>query len=145
MSDNDTRHSTEQFGNEFAHRLDELVGDVSSEELAAIGALPPGSALFIVRRGPNMGARFLLDTDVVVAGRHPDAEIFLDDVTVSRRHAEITRQGKNFTIRDLTSLNGTYVQGGRVDSAPLTDGCEVQIGKYRMTFYASRHDVGTGA
>ncbi len=143
MSDNENRHTTEQFGQEFAARMDDLVGEVSAEERAAIAALPPGSALFIVRRGPNMGARFLLDTNVIVAGRHPDADIFLDDVTVSRRHAEVTRDGARFAIRDLTSLNGTYLDGVRVDSGALADGAEVQIGKYRMTFYASRHDLGS--
>lgn len=143
MSDNENRHTTEQFGQEFAARMDDLVGDVSAEERAAIAALPPGSALFIVRRGPNMGARFLLDSNTIVAGRHPDADIFLDDVTVSRRHAEVTRTGARFAIRDLASLNGTYLDGVRVDAGALADGSEVQIGKYRMTFYASRHDLGS--
>jgi len=99
----------------------------------------------IVRRGPTVGARFLLDTDVTVAGRHPNADIFLDDVTVSRRHAEIVRDGKVFSIRDLDSLNGTYLEGERTAGGPLHDGSEIQIGKYRMTFYPSRHDLPAGA
>jgi pSer/pThr/pTyr-binding forkhead associated (FHA) protein len=86
----------------------------------------------------------LLDTDVTVAGRHPDADIFLDDVTVSRRHAEITRAGKVFSIRDLDSLNGTYLEGSRTSGGLLQDGSEIQIGKYRMTFYPSRHDLTSG-
>jgi pSer/pThr/pTyr-binding forkhead associated (FHA) protein len=87
----------------------------------------------------------LLDTDVTVAGRHPDADIFLDDVTVSRRHAEITRNGKVFSIRDLDSLNGTYLDGSRTAGGVVQDGSEIQIGKYRMTFYPSRHDLPSGA
>jgi pSer/pThr/pTyr-binding forkhead associated (FHA) protein len=87
----------------------------------------------------------LLDTDVTVAGRHPDADIFLDDVTVSRRHAEITRDGKGFSIRDLDSLNGPYLEGSRTSGGQLQDGSEIQIGKYRMTFYPSRHDIPAGA
>jgi pSer/pThr/pTyr-binding forkhead associated (FHA) protein len=146
MSDNDDiRNSTEHLGQDFASRLSDLEDTASADELAAITALPAGSALLIVRRGPTVGARFLLDTDVTVAGRHPDADIFLDDVTVSRRHAEITRDGKVFSIRDLDSLNGTYLDGSRTAGGLLQDGSEIQIGKYRMTFYPSRHDLPTGA
>jgi pSer/pThr/pTyr-binding forkhead associated (FHA) protein len=94
-----------------------------------------------VRRGPNQGARFLLDADVTVAGRHPDADIFLDDVTVSRRHAEFVRHGTSFQVKDLGSLNGTYFDGVRIDTALLGDGAEVQVGKFRLTFYASRTDL----
>ena len=112
---------------------------ISAEDLEAIAALPPESALLIVLRGPNAGARFLLDTNVTTAGRHPDADIFLDDVTVSRRHAQFLRDGAVFSVRDLGSLNGTYLNGERLDESVLTDGDEVQIGKYRLTFYASRH------
>ena len=146
MSDNDDiRNSTEHLGQDFASRLSDLEDTASADELAAITALPAGSALLIVRRGPTVGARFLLDTDVTVAGRHPDADIFLDDVTVSRRHAEITRDRKVFSIRDLDSLNGTYLEGSRTAGGLLQDGSEIQIGKYRMTFYPSRHDLPTGA
>jgi pSer/pThr/pTyr-binding forkhead associated (FHA) protein len=113
---------------------------ISPEEQEAITALPSGSALLVVRRGPNVGARFLLDADVTTAGRHPDADIFLDDVTVSRRHAEFVRTGTAFQVRDLGSLNGTYFDGVRIESALLTDGAEVQVGKFRLTFYASRLD-----
>lgn len=146
MSDNDdTRNSTEHFGQDFASRLADLEASASADEQAAIAALPAGSALLIVRRGPTVGARFLLDTDVTVAGRHPDADIFLDDVTVSRRHAEIVREGSVFSVRDLDSLNGTYIDGERTSGGALVDGSELQIGKYRMTFYPSRHDLSAGA
>jgi pSer/pThr/pTyr-binding forkhead associated (FHA) protein len=113
---------------------------LSPEELAAVSALPAGSALLIVRRGAGVGSRFLLDQDVTVAGRHPDADIFLDDVTVSRKHAEFIRSGNRFTVTDLGSMNGTYAVGSRVDSAGLSHGDEVQIGKFRMTFFASDKD-----
>jgi len=114
---------------------------VSAEESDAITALPSGSALLVVRRGPNAGARFLLDSDVTTAGRHPDADIFLDDVTVSRKHAEFLRHGTTFSVKDLGSLNGTYFDGVRIDEALLADGAEVQVGKFRLTFYASRVDL----
>ncbi|UFS61113.1 FHA domain-containing protein [Subtercola endophyticus] len=130
---------------EFASQLAALEGGVSSEELDAIAALPSGSALLIVRRGPNAGARFLLDTLTATVGRHPDADIFLDDVTVSRRHAEFTRVGKTFRVRDLHSLNGTYFDGVRIDDALLSDGSEIQVGKFRLTFYPSRRDVAANA
>jgi pSer/pThr/pTyr-binding forkhead associated (FHA) protein len=100
------------------------------------GSLPPGTALLAVRRGPNAGARFLLDHDVTTSGRHPDSDIFLDDVTVSRRHAEFHRTGGFFTVRDVGSLNGTYVNRERVESATLSNGDEVQIGKFRLVFVA---------
>jgi pSer/pThr/pTyr-binding forkhead associated (FHA) protein len=100
------------------------------------GSLPPGTALLAVRRGPNAGARFLLDHDVTSSGRHPDSDIFLDDVTVSRRHAEFHREGGLFTVRDVGSLNGTYVNRERVESATLSNGDEVQIGKFRLVFLA---------
>jgi pSer/pThr/pTyr-binding forkhead associated (FHA) protein len=95
-----------------------------------------------VRRGPNVGARFLLDSDSTIAGRHPDADIFLDDVTVSRQHAELVRAGTSFSVRDLGSLNGTYYGGMRIEQTRLGDGAEVQVGKFRLTFYASRLDLG---
>ena len=136
--ENDT---TLTFSNEFDAQLAALDGDVSSEEREAVAALPSGSALLVVRRGPNTGARFLLDADVTTVGRHPEADIFLDDVTVSRRHAEFLRYGSTFRVKDLGSLNGTYFDGVRIDTALLSDGAEVQVGKFRLTFYASRVDL----
>jgi pSer/pThr/pTyr-binding forkhead associated (FHA) protein len=114
---------------------------LSSDEQKAIEALPSGSALLIVQRGPNEGSRFLLDQESTSVGRHPNADIFLDDVTVSRRHAEFHRHGNTFQVKDLASLNGTYYEGVRIDAALLEDGSEVQIGKFRMTFYASKTDL----
>jgi pSer/pThr/pTyr-binding forkhead associated (FHA) protein len=118
--------------------LDDGVDQDSAEVGAGrvSGQLPPGTALLAVRRGPNAGARFLLDHDVTTSGRHPDSDIFLDDVTVSRRHAEFHRESGLFTVRDVGSLNGTYVNRERVESATLSNGDEVQIGKFRLVFIA---------
>jgi len=137
--------TTLAFSRELAAQLVAIDSDISEEEAEAIAALPSGSALLIVRRGPNSGARFLLDSDVTSAGRHPDADIFLDDVTVSRRHAEFLRHGTAFEVKDLGSLNGTYFDGVRIETALLSDGAEVQVGKFRLTFYASRLDLAQAA
>ncbi|MCH8561182.1 FHA domain-containing protein [Nesterenkonia sp. LB17] len=109
---------------------------LSEDDKQAIAALPKNSALLIAHSGANQGARFLLDQDLTTVGRHPEAGIFLDDVTVSRRHVELNREGLGFQIRDLGSLNGTYVNHDRVDEYALRPGDEVQIGKFRLTFYA---------
>ncbi len=135
---------TQRFGPDFQSKIQGLESGVSLEEQEIIAALPASSALLIVRRGPNAGARFLLDKDVTLSGRHPEADIFLDDVTVSRRHAEFVRHGSSFEVRDMGSLNGTYVDGVLIDQALLHEGAEVQVGKFRMTFYPSRADRATG-
>jgi pSer/pThr/pTyr-binding forkhead associated (FHA) protein len=114
---------------------------LSPEAQAAVDALPTGSALLVVRRGPNSGSRFLLDSDLTTAGRHPQSDIFLDDVTVSRLHVEFRRDPEGFTVTDVGSLNGTYVNRERIDSVLLQNGDEVQIGKYRLVFYASQQGV----
>jgi pSer/pThr/pTyr-binding forkhead associated (FHA) protein len=111
---------------------------LNEEDAAAVDALPRGSALLVVQRGPSAGSRFLLDTDVVTAGRHPESEIFLDDVTVSRRHAEFRRGPDGFTVSDVGSLNGTYVNRDRIDAVVLNGGDEVQIGKFRLVYFAGR-------
>ena len=103
---------------------------------AALESLPEGSALLVVRRGPNAGSRFVLDVELVTAGRHPDSDIFLDDVTVSRRHAQFVRVGSGYAVKDVGSLNGTYLNRERIESATLGGGDEVQIGKYRLVFLA---------
>ena len=115
---------------------------LTAEEEAAVGALPQGSALLIVQRGSNAGARFLLNTDVVTAGRHQDSDIFLDDISVSRRHATFTRTPDGIVLTDRGSLNGTYVNRDLVDSTLLRHGDEVQIGKFRLIFFASPQDGG---
>ena len=109
---------------------------LDDDDAAAVDALPRGSALLVVQRGPGAGNRFLLDQDVVTAGRHPESEIFLDDITVSRRHVEFRRTADGFTVSDVGSLNGTYVNRDRIDEAVLANGDEVQIGKFRLVYVA---------
>ncbi len=111
--------------------------DTGADPAAAQVDLPAeGTALLVVKRGPNAGSRFLLDADITTAGRHPDSDIFLDDVTVSRRHAEFARDGDGFLVRDVGSLNGTYLDRERIESVLLAGGDEVQIGKYRLVYLA---------
>jgi len=109
---------------------------LSAQDQATVDALRHGTALLVVLRGPNAGARFLLDADEVSSGRHPNSDIFLDDVTVSRKHATFRREGDVFLVRDVGSLNGTYVNRERIDQAALKTRDEVQIGKFRLVFYA---------
>lgn len=111
---------------------------LDSDDAAAIAALPAGSALLIVLRGPGLGSRYLLDTDLVTVGRHPDSDIFLDDITVSRRHVEFRRDvngGLGYSVHDVGSLNGTYLNRDRIDDGPMASGDEVRIGKFRLTYY----------
>jgi pSer/pThr/pTyr-binding forkhead associated (FHA) protein len=110
---------------------DDLAGDLLGE------ALPDGFALLVVQRGPNAGSRFLLDKEVTTAGRGPDSDIFLDDVTVSRRHATFTRTDEGFVVEDVGSLNGTYLNRERIEQATVSNGDEVQIGKFRLMFFTS--------
>ncbi len=129
-----------------AGSLPDVDSDFSAEaHQGAVDALTPGSALLVVKRGPNAGSRFLLDQDVTTAGRHPDSDIFLDDVTVSRRHAEFRREGSGYTVHDVGSLNGTYVNRERIDAAPLSGGDEVQIGKFRLVYLNAAVRAGAGA
>jgi pSer/pThr/pTyr-binding forkhead associated (FHA) protein len=97
--------------------------------------VPVGTGVLVVTRGEAAGSRILLDLATTTAGRHPDSDIFLDDITVSRRHAEIIREGDSYTVRDAGSLNGTYVNRERIDQpAPLTHGDVLQVGKYKLHF-----------
>ncbi len=117
--------------------LDADTEEMTSSDVAAVENLPAGSAMLLVQRGPDAGARFLLDSDTVSVGRHPDSDIFLDDISVSRRHATFTRSGAGYLIADLGSLNGSYVNRDRIDSEiALAGGDEVQIGKYRLIYFA---------
>ncbi|OBG67156.1 FHA domain-containing protein [Mycobacterium sp. E188] len=108
--------------------------DAAIEDTAG---LRPGSALLVVKRGPNAGSRFSLSADVVSAGRHPESDIYLDDITVSRRHAEFRSDGKQFRVVDVGSMNQTYVNREPVDSAVLANGDEIQIGRVRLVFLTS--------
>lgn len=111
---------------------------LSSSDQATVDALRPGTALLLALRGPNSGARFLLDDAEVSVGRHPSSDIFLDDVTVSRRHAVFRRtDDAGYAVTDIGSLNGTYVNGELVDSHDLTTRDEVMVGKFRLVFYGA--------
>src|SRR5690349_23225716 len=117
--------------------IDADTEEMSASDVDAVENLPAGSAMLLVQRGPDAGARFLLDTDVVTVGRHPDSDIFLDDISVSRRHATFSRSAEGYVVADLGSLNGTYVNRDRIDAdVNLTGGDEVQIGKYRLIYFA---------
>lgn len=112
--------------------------ELSAEDIDALESLPEDVGMLIVPHGTHAGARYLLDADVVTAGRHPRSDIFLDDITVSRQHARFTRENGRIWLRDENSLNGTYVNGALIDGpVALRRGDEVQIGKFRMIFFAS--------
>lgn len=109
--------------------------ELSDAQLAALKDVPHGTGLLLVVRGPNVGSKFILDADTVTAGRHPQCDIFLDDVTVSRHHAKLTNRSGHTWVADLNSLNGTYVNKVLVDGEmPLRRGDLVQIGKFRMVY-----------
>ena len=142
MTDNDNDQTAEDVTGELAYafRADFTNAQDAAATAGAEGrlfgaeALPQGSALLVVKRGPNAGSRFLLDRATTTAGRHPNSNIFLDDVTVSRRHAEFRCVSGEFQVVDVGSLNGTYVNREPVDWAVLANGDEVQIGKFRLVF-----------
>jgi len=100
-------------------------------------ALHPGQALLLVKRGPNAGSTFLLEGEETTLGRDTESAVFLDDVTVSRKHAVVERHDGEWFVVDRGSLNGTYVNGEQVDRTKLTTGDEVQIGKFKLTFFAA--------
>ncbi len=116
--------------------VEEREGDeelkVSPDDLAS------NAALLVVRKGPNEGSKYVLDAEVTRAGRHPDSDIFLDDITVSRRHAEIIRRADGFHVVDVGSLNGTYLNRDRVEDVKLSNGDELQIGKFKLVFFTGQ-------
>ena len=117
-------------------------GDPSEEELSVhIPALTEGIGMLVVKRGPNAGSKFVLDQPVTRVGRHPDSDIFLDDITVSRRHAEFYQRGEGYLVKDVGSLNGTYLNRERIDEAELDNGDEVQIGKFKLVYLAGHADT----
>jgi hypothetical protein len=111
-------------------------------DAGTLASLRPGTALLRVDHGPNAGSRFLLDGDFTTVGRHPSSDIFLDDVTVSRKHAEFVREEGAFSVRDVGSLNGTYVNRRRIDASPVVTGDEVQIGKFRLVVHVGGQPAG---
>lgn len=118
---------------------DEMPADAAVEA----AEIPVGGAALLVTRGSNAGSRFALDAAVLTAGRHPDSDIFLDDVSVSRRHAEFRRTEEGFEVVDVGSLNGTYINRESVESASLAAGDEIQIGKFRLVFLQGQAPAAT--
>jgi pSer/pThr/pTyr-binding forkhead associated (FHA) protein len=143
-SDDVSVETTSVFRADFLNELDAPATTSADSAVSGVEGLPQGSALLVVKRGPNAGSRFLLDQAVTSAGRHPDSDIFLDDVTVSRRHAEFRLENGEFQVVDVGSLNGTYVNREPVDSAVLANGDEVQIGKFRLVFLTGPKSNGGG-
>jgi len=109
-------------------------GELEEELEQYLQDLPEGLGLLVIRHDPDAGASFRLEGTATTIGRHPDSDIFLDDITVSRRHVRIERADNVYTLRDVGSLNGTYVNHERVDEAVLQHGDDVQIGRYRLSF-----------
>jgi len=116
--------------------------DAEDDLAQFLDGLGPGVGLLVVRSGPETGSSYRLEKSATAIGRHPDSDIFLDDITVSRRHVVIDRADGKFTLRDVGSLNGTYVNKKRVDESPLRYGDEVQIGRYRLSFVAGGEREG---
>ena len=107
----------------------------TAEVQVAVEELPEGLGMLVVKRGPNAGSRYVLEGALTKVGRHPDSDIFLDDITVSRRHAEFARTSATYAVRDVGSLNGTYLNRERIEEeTPLANGDEVQIGKFKLVF-----------
>jgi hypothetical protein len=109
---------------------------VDEEVAVALDEVGEDAGVLVVKRGPNAGSRYSLDADVVRVGRHPDSDIFLDDITVSRRHVEVLRTDQGWLVRDAGSLNGTYLNRERIDEAVLANGDELQVGKFKLAFLA---------
>ena len=115
------------------------VDDTGPEDEVAVALddVPEGAGMLVVKRGPGSGSRFVLDSDVATVGRHPDSDLFLDDVTVSRRHAQIVRTPDGYAVRDAGSLNGTYLNRERIEEAVLRNGDELQIGRFKLVFLST--------
>ena len=120
-----------------AELIESLLEQSSAEEQAVISQVMSGdgeSAMVFIHRGPSRGARFLITSAGTTIGRAPSNEIFLDDVTVSRSHASISKEGKAFIFNDLGSLNGSYINSKQSSTHTLVTGDEIQIGKFHMLF-----------
>jgi len=111
---------------------------LTEEERQVISQLNPDSAMLIIHRGPNRGERFLLNSPETSIGRSGENDVLLDDVTVSRKHANIRRAGERFELIDLGSLNGTYVNNNSIARATLNSGDEIQFGKFHMLFVQNK-------
>jgi pSer/pThr/pTyr-binding forkhead associated (FHA) protein len=105
--------------------------------------IPGDVAMLVARSGPGAGSRYALDRALTTLGRHPGSDIFLDDITVSRRHAEVERSPEGYRVRDIGSLNGTYVNRQRVDDVLLSDGDELQVGRFKLQFMDATDSGGS--
>ena len=114
--------------------VDDLSDGVDDDLSVGLLELPRGVGMLVVKRGSDVGVRFALEAAITQAGRHPESDIFLDDITVSRRHAEFVTRDQVTTVRDVGSLNGTYVNRERIEEARLSSGDEVQIGKFKLLY-----------
>ena len=122
--------------------LNALLSSLADADKSAIEAVlngAPDKAMVVVHRGANKGSRYLISEERTSIGRSPESEIFLDDVTVSRSHAVIERNGSTFALNDLGSLNGTYINNQSLKTSPLTSGDEIQIGKFHLIFVSARN------
>ena len=121
--------------------IDAILASIDSESSSAIHAIIDGNgdrSMVVIHRGPSKGARFLIAENKCSIGRSPESAIFLDDVTVSRAHAQISKNPQGFELLDLGSLNGTYVNNGSVKSVQLKTGDEIQIGKFHLIFIQAK-------
>ena len=117
-------------------------GEPSDELAVDLDELPNDVGMLVVKRGPKAGSRFALTDPVTTAGRHPESNIFLDDITVSRRHVEVRKDGEDYYASDVGSLNGTYLNRERITSPVLlANGDELQIGKYKLVFFMGAGDA----
>lgn len=118
-------------------KTDPLLDGIGDKDNAVVqgSELLPGEAMLVVRQGPEIGTRYTLDGVHITVGRVPDNQIQLDDFTVSRQHAIFVRQGDAWLVRDLGSLNGTYVNNVRVDESVVRHGDEVQVGRFRLVAF----------
>ena len=124
-------------GFDLRRSLEEDTTEMQVVDLADLTATEAiGDASLVIKRGQKAGMRFGLDGGVTTIGRHPESDIFLDDVTVSRRHAEIRRRDDGIELADVGSLNGTYLNGVRIESSGMRSGDEVQVGKFKLVFLA---------
>lgn len=110
---------------------------LNSAERSIISELSPGTAMFVILAGPGKGSRYLIDSEEVTIGRDPGSDIFLDDITVSRKHA-LLKKKSSYIVEDLNSLNGTYLNANSVSKSSLSNGDELQVGKFRLTFFLAK-------
>ena len=118
-----------------SNQASDIRKSLSTVDLNVISGLPKDSAILLVLKGAGMGSRFLLNSNITRVGRELNNDISLDDITVSRSHAVINRDENGFSVKDLGSLNGTYINAVVAREQSLNDGDEIQIGKFHLTIF----------